>query len=855
MKKVCMERLSMNKRKYFKTTCIHLSIMVIFILGIVGIIYSQGYVYGSTTDWINQHSILPNYFRQYFYDTGSLFPKFNMNLGAGQNGYNISYYGLLNPIVLFSYLFPWIKMTDYVVISSIGVVIAAAFLFYYWMIKRKTRQDIAFVCTILFTCAGPLIFHSHKQIMFIQYMPFLIMALIGVDRFFEKKKAKLLIISTVLVILTNYYFSIGAIIAITIYAVYRFLERCYQRNVKITIKDFIINALQYAGCIITAVLMSAILLIPTFIALLNGRDKNPQGKGVALDILIPDIDINSIMYTAYGVGVTAVVVIAIISMFKSKQYPKIYLGAVLVIVMMFPAIKYALNAGLYTRSKCLIPLVPVFVLAVSFLLSDLVKNKIIIKIYLVSLPIILIAFFLFNGMCQSMLIFTVDLAVTAVALYISIRTKKPVITYAVTAVVAVVVCVVANMQDDLLTKEYAEILGNEDRKELIEETLAIDNSFYRMNNLDDAEYTSNMNFGINYHQTSMYSSVYNSYYNELIHDTLQLANPTINKISSVNAPNVVFQTFMGIKYIDTRTINMPVGYTQVAKKGEYTLCENKNAYSLGFATNKTMSEEEFLGLEPIDRQVALLEYIIAKDGQTTDYDSKYEKLDVDIDFGEEFYKDGRYYINLAEKKNLQVDLKEYDYDIYSVNIFFEKVETNNAFIYINGTRNALSGKYAAFPNENLYFSYTLSSNEKLDKLDVSISKGHYVITGYEVYGMNYSEITSLKANMDMMENIKVEDEVITGSINVSKDGYLNLTIPYDEAFTLYIDNKETKIEMTDTAFMGCVISKGNHNIKLVYQVPGYKVSIIISVIGCLIFAGIICFDLKASLNRQGKKHN
>ena len=33
-------------------------------------------VFGAKVDWISQHSVLPEYFRQQFYQTGELFPEF-----------------------------------------------------------------------------------------------------------------------------------------------------------------------------------------------------------------------------------------------------------------------------------------------------------------------------------------------------------------------------------------------------------------------------------------------------------------------------------------------------------------------------------------------------------------------------------------------------------------------------------------------------------------------------------------------------------------------------------------------------------------------------------------------------------
>ena len=54
-------------------------------------------IFGAKVDWLSQHSVLPDYFRQQFYATGKLFPEFAANLGGGQNIYHFAYYGLYSP--------------------------------------------------------------------------------------------------------------------------------------------------------------------------------------------------------------------------------------------------------------------------------------------------------------------------------------------------------------------------------------------------------------------------------------------------------------------------------------------------------------------------------------------------------------------------------------------------------------------------------------------------------------------------------------------------------------------------------------------------------------------------------------
>ncbi len=53
-------------------------------------------------------------------------------LFTGQNIYNFAYYGLLSPLILPSYLLPFIKMEDYLMAVSIMGIAASVCLLYYW---------------------------------------------------------------------------------------------------------------------------------------------------------------------------------------------------------------------------------------------------------------------------------------------------------------------------------------------------------------------------------------------------------------------------------------------------------------------------------------------------------------------------------------------------------------------------------------------------------------------------------------------------------------------------------------------------------------------------------------------------
>ena len=86
-------------------TQLRVSILFHFLTCFWLVILWKIWVFGSKVDWISQHSVFPDYFRQQFYDTGD-FSEFALDIGGGQNIYHFAYYGLYSPVFWLSYLLP-----------------------------------------------------------------------------------------------------------------------------------------------------------------------------------------------------------------------------------------------------------------------------------------------------------------------------------------------------------------------------------------------------------------------------------------------------------------------------------------------------------------------------------------------------------------------------------------------------------------------------------------------------------------------------------------------------------------------------------------------------------------------------
>ena len=201
--------------KLSKKNIIHLCVLTgIYLLFVLALTRFK-YAYGSELDWGGQHYAIPDYFRKLFYKTGDFFPSFAPNIGCGENIYNLSYYGLYSPIILFSYLLPFVKMSTYIQIVSIIGIIASLWIFYIWM-RQKFTDNTAFALSFVFLFSAPLIFHSHRHIMFVNYMPFLLLGFMAIEDYFEGKRKYMVTLWAFLMLMTSYFFAVSGLAAMVI---------------------------------------------------------------------------------------------------------------------------------------------------------------------------------------------------------------------------------------------------------------------------------------------------------------------------------------------------------------------------------------------------------------------------------------------------------------------------------------------------------------------------------------------------------------------------------------------------------------------------------------------------------------
>lgn len=812
-------------------------------------------IFGAKVDWLSQHSVLPDYFRQQFYATGKLFPEFAANLGGGQNIYHFAYYGLYSPLILPSYLLPFVKMSDYIMAVSITGLTASVLLFYYWLKSRKTDTGTAFILSLMFLLAGPMIGQYSGQIMFVDYMPFLCLALIGVDRYFEQEKSALFTVSVFLMIMTSFYFSIGGMLSLVLYGLHRYFEQ--REGNRVTIRSFLRDGLCFVRSMILAVLMSGFFLVPTALALTGGRSKE-QNTSFA-SFFIPQITVERFAYSIYGIGLTTLVITVLLTgLLYRKVYEKV-LTYGCVIVLVIPVFAYLLNGGLYIRDKVFIPFLPLLCYLISIYLEKCRKRE--LSFIAGMIPYIITTIFVYmarnqfvsKGIGESIwkaLLAESILFLICYVLYCAMKRHrketKEILMLALPSVIclAVTMNTFYQMKPDryVSRKLYRDVVGEQNRQ-AVKEALKDDDGYYRTEQAgSDDENAADLNriWDVDQNITSIYSSAYNPDYQTFRQKTFGLEEPFRNGMMQSVSKNPVFQRMMGVRYIVSDS-DVP-GYTLVKKCGTTGIYQNKDAAPVMYATDRVMTEEEYKKLAFPYNQTAFLEYaVVGEHTESSDQNIMTAYKPVSLKMANNRTTGG------AEQKTMQQEGQK--------QILFLRFRVDNAHpnkdvvVWINGIRNKLSAKDHVYYNENKIFTYAVPLKDGEDNISVTFGKGKYRLRHVQAYLGSLPERSELLYQSEIQVDKKqTEDNVIQGTIRVRKDGWFITSIPYNKHFKIYIDGKETEIQKVNTAFLGCKIESGNHEVKIIYHAPGTTTGKVLSLIGIAGFVLVLVQEKRKQKN-------
>lgn len=414
----------------------------------------------NSTNYLQEEISTIEYLRSLYYNNFNLIPDFATNLKNGISTYNLIEYGFLSPIVLLSYLFPFLSIKVYLNIISLILLIIISILVYNFYNRKKTNKEINLLLSIITITLPIIVYNTYYNPLLLGYLVFLILSFYGIDKVLDNKKSYLLIISVFLMYLSSPIYSISGTISLIIYTIYRYLKKMNTITIKSLLKHFISIIVP----IIIGILCSSILTLPTLLTLykkISIIDLLPKKQIIIPIILIPSI----------------------INYFK-KDKVNITINILTIIVLL-----------LTINNHHTISFIPLYLIIIENFLLNIITKKLNIKPLLIGTISIIVIYLI---IMPSNIIQLIDLILIIISITIYYVTSSKTILITLLSLTMLINTYLINTPK----KDYINNIETTTIKEQINYITNKDKSFYRISNYENNLYLYN---NINYNSSSLYN--------------------------------------------------------------------------------------------------------------------------------------------------------------------------------------------------------------------------------------------------------------------------------------------------------------------------------------------------------------
>ena len=284
----------------------------------------------------------------------------------------------------------------------------------------------------------------------------------------------------------------------------------------------------------------------------------------------------------------------------------------------------------------------------------------------------------------------------------------------------------------------------------------------------------------------------------------------------VNTSQIAVDSLLGVKYVvsngNIRGLES-ISYNSVLNKGVY-----KNKYSLPMIfTVSDMTNGN------INKDVDVFEYqnLIYRELSHTDT---------------EVLKKLKYTSDLKGDKNDRFSQKYKINPLEGEYVYYGNIPWNKYMDAKLNVNNIYEMDYACWLSSGVF---NIPTNEKSDILEINLSsdKGYQINDSLvEFYGLDLNaldEITQLIQNNNNVKDYQISDGLVTARIESKEDEKVFLSVPYDKGWTCTVNGKKVKPELFADCFYLIPVKRGTNEIKMSYNVPGFKKGILLTFIGII----------------------
>lgn len=802
---------------------------------------SEGKTFIWSIDGLFQHVIALKYIRQYIINlfTKGSFPMVDFSLGQGFDVIGtLNYYGFGDPVTLLTVLFPENAMElMYEILIFVRMYLSGLFVAYLLRTLGKTKTSTILPACILYPFCNYALLGGIRHPMFfngIMYLPLLIAA---VERVIIKKKIGLLVFVVSVAFINNYYFMyINTVMA----AIYFFVRQIGSYRAK-GIKELAGSIGRIVISYIWGTCMGAMLLIPSVYAFLNNVRTTTKiaipdtffgddyYEKFLKSFIITDNDMN--MFTIPGIGILGVIAIVVLLIFRKSSDKKILtLFAIMFIMLLFPMVGKVMNGFSYVTMRFSYGMALILSVAVAFAIDDL-------KIAKQFLPCLVTLASIITIVINMNMIFGENYSYNS---------------------------------KDYVNKGTLEKEMNTADVKMIKSIK--DDSFYRTERLRSR---SNKSAYCNFNQTGFYYSIIPGKMTDMYVSTC-LSDCYRSYVIKGLEDRIGMLALASTKYYVNYGGKAPYDFEKIKEETidgrKVCLYENKNYLPLGVTYSSYMTRTDYDKLNPIERELALLNSSVVdnkiankifennktvnsnkavdnnnntkiKNNQTITgvYTSEMKiKNEKNIAAGKSYLKT-KYGGALEYNFNGLKDSLTY---IVFKGVHVKDTDQGDTAAEYKSDGNSGNLRVIGDYSDGYYYKEASVFNmgyskESQNHVDIKFNSNRKY-TFKDVYAAmvpasNYDNVAS-NLKKEVLENVKLSDNHISGNIKVSKDKILQLSIPYSKGYKIYVDGKKTETFSSGIGYIGVKILKGSHNINVTYKSPGIVAGAMLTIISTLFWA-------------------
>lgn len=854
------------------------------------------------SDWMQ------NIAKKIIYEHKLQIPLWDASIGYGSDIISVlHYYAIGDPLNILSIFSPDSKINVcYTLLVLLRIYLAGITFSAYCFYMGKNKYSAVLMGSYIYIFSGYVFLHGMHHPYFINSCIYLPLLLLGVEKILREKKSLLFLITVFLSASSNFYFFYMLVLITVIYVIFRVLALYDIKNIKKAIKAI----MHIFVSSIIGVFLSATILLPVILLFLDtDRSKIKRTFNLFYNNeyflnLLKGFTSAEFIGKHTVLCYASLALISIVILFLKKGHNSLKIGIVLFTAFLcIPFAGHVFNGFSYASNRWVFA----YGMLVAFIVVTVLQDIDEINSLALIVSCVVLIFYAIktneigtNGVEKSIqtaiLIGMLQIAIIVLFLLvnkfcdINDRYKNACSQIASVMILILVLInignngkvyfggVIQNVSKEF--KTFSETNMGEDAPvdQVIKRVSSNDkDSFWRYSGLYECiERNSTLQSGLK--NTSSYWSLTPGNISEFMSEQDMFVNYAY-KLRELDG-RTFLNELMSVKYFvafaNSNNPNIPYGYQKLndkgcAKKG-YVVYKNNNPLPLGYTYSTYIPQNKYEQMSSIDRQNAMLQGCVV-DKKVEGYSKtkviqNKTKIKYTTTLGDGITKNGNKYnvkkkgasITLKFNGNTNCEtylsindlkmgqeIKPGKYPMMSVIKISALDEKSNVckkhFDYMVREHNWYSGRHNFLAN----LGYGESAKKSIT---ITFKKrGIYSVKDFEIYcqPMNQynQQVNLLKENI--LQDVSIKTNKISGNISLNKKKILCLSIPYSKGWTAYVDGKKTEILQANTMLMALPLSEGSHSVVLKYYTPGLKAGIIISLIGL-----VLCIIVSMCEKKQNK---